>query len=207
MFKKFMMVCALATIAIPAMASRGGNVRIEVKDLKSVESRSRVADKVSLTLRDYGSSRLSSVFSRVINEEVGRLDVNTQAKFAKSVEAFLEAVRVHNSNRASSIQLAKLENVSETLLTAAVAIRSNSVQNAKTQEIADLLFSFLGPRLKEKLENESLEYDINKMEKVAQIVLTSELSKRSITVEEIDAIYKELTTLLNAKNLREVEEC
>lgn len=204
MFKRLVLVCAAMAMATPAFASRGGAIRIEAKDLKTTESRARVAEKVSLTLRDLGSARLSSEVSRAITEHAGRFDA---AKLSRSLESFVEAMRVHNSNKSSNFQLSKVETVAETLLKAAIAVKSNATQNEKTQEMTDLLLSFLGPRLKEKLENESLEYDLNKMQKVAEIILTSDLGRRSIDAREIDALYKELTTLLGSKTLGEVENC
>ena len=207
MIKKLIMVCTAMTLAIPAFANRGGGIKIEVKDLKSAESRARVADKVAMTLRDLGAQRVSSEISRAINEQSGRFDVQSQTKFARSLESLIEAVRVHNTNKNSNIQISKVETYVETVLSAAIAIKNNSTQNAKTQEIADLMFSFIGSRLKEKLENENLEYSLNKMQKAAEIVLTSNLSKRSIDEKEIETIYAELLTLFKSKSLLEVENC
>lgn len=207
MLKRVMLTFAVIALSIPAFASRGGNVRIEVKDFKDAASRARVAERVSSSLKDLGSERLSTEFGRVINEQSSRLDVKSQTELAKSMEACIAGLRTFSQNRSSSFQMSKIETVVQTTLSAALAIKSNAFQNPKTQEIAELLFSFSGVRLKEKLENENIEYDLNKIQRVAEIILTSDLSKRSINETEVENLYRALTTELNARTLKEVTEC
>lgn len=207
MLKRVMLTFAVIALSIPAFASRGGNVRIEVKDFKDAASRARVAERVSSSLKDLGSERLSTEFGRVINEQSSRLDVKSQTELAKSMEACIAGLRTFSQNRSSSFQMSKIETVVQTTLSAALAIKSNAFQNPKTQEIAELLFSFSGVRLKEKLENENIEYDLNKIQRVAEIILTSDLSKRSINETEVESLYRALTAELNARTLKEVTEC
>lgn len=207
MLKKVLLTFAVIALSVPAFASRGGNVRIEVKDFKDAASRARVAERVASSLKDLGSERLSSEFGRLINEQSSRLDVKSQTEFAKSMEATIAGLRAFSQNSSSSFQLSKIETVVQTTLSAALAIKSNALQSPKTQEIAELLFSFSGVRLKEKLENENTEYDLNKIQRVAEIILTSDLSKRSINETEIDVLYRALAKELDAKTLEEVTNC
>lgn len=206
MLKRIVIACAIIAMASPALANRGG-LRIEVKDLKDAATRRNISETISRSIRDLtGSQRLSTEVSRIITEYSSRLDTQTQTELTSTLNASFRGLEAMARNNPTTIQMSKVEDVISTNLSAAMAIKSNSIQNEKTQEIAELLFSFSGMRLKEKLENERVDYEFNIMQRPAEIVL-AQAGRRSLNEREIDSLVAELREIFGVDHLSKVSRC
>lgn len=203
---KLILASVALSMALTTTAYANRAVRIDVKDVKESASRARAAKDVSRSVKDItGSEKLSTTMERMVNE-ASRLDSKSQVELVSAINACMKGLETYSGNKSNQVAMSKVEDVVSATLSAAFAIKANGLQNKQTEEISTLLFQFSGDRLKEKLENQQIVYDLDKMQRVAEMV-SAKIGRQNLTEKEISELYEQIARELDAKTLEEVIKC